>query len=185
MPRDDPATMRFALPSHHSLATAWSGIAVAAILAACAQQPPAPVRPATPKPAPAAAPTRVLPAEPVVAATVVRPPEATPRPDYTIYFGFDDESVDPRFLQQLATVADHVKERPDAWIILQAHTDSRGSREYNIALAQRRAEEVQRRLMHLGVPDRRIKITAYGEVAPGSDAADSRRVDLFYRYSPR
>lgn len=85
----------------------------------------------------------------------------------------------------LERIARHMRERGDAWVILNAHTDDRGSREYNIALAQRRAEEVQRLLVRRGVPESRVKISAYGEERAGADPRAARRVDVFFRYSPR
>lgn len=190
MPLRRPATAR-----RETRTPGLAAVAALLLLAACAQQPPAarpePSPPATPAPrtaAPAAPDARTAPpvaAPPPRPDTPVAPTDEPPRPDHSIAFAFDSTGVDERYATVLGSIAEHVRERSDAWIILHAHTDDRGSREYNIALAQRRAEAVQSRLVRLGVAEGRIKVAAYGEERAGADPAAARRVDVFFRYSPR
>ena len=71
-------------------------------------------------------------------------------------------------------------------MLIQGNTDERGSREYNLALGQRRAEAVRRMLVLLGAPEAQIEAVSLGEEKPrasgGSEAdfAQNRRSDLLY-----
>ena len=70
---------------------------------------------------------------------------------------------------------------------LEGHTDSRGGREYNLALGQRRAEAVQRALTQLGVPAERLEAISWGMEKPASLANTeegyqlNRRAEFSYR----
>jgi peptidoglycan-associated lipoprotein len=74
----------------------------------------------------------------------------------------------------------------DARIRLEGHTDERGSREYNIALADRRAQTVKRLLLFEGARAEQINIISYGEekpVDPGHDEqawSQNRRAEIVY-----
>mgnify|MGYP003526844509 FL=1 len=78
-------------------------------------------------------------------------------------------------------------ENPTAKIYLQGHTDERGSREYNLALGQKRADAVRRVMTVLGVKDNQVEGVSYGEEKPknaGQDDsayAQNRRTDLVYQ----
>jgi peptidoglycan-associated lipoprotein len=67
---------------------------------------------------------------------------------------------------------------------LEGHTDERGSREYNIALGERRAQAVRRALMLQGVADNQLVTVSYGEERPAVEGADesayakNRRVEF-------
>jgi peptidoglycan-associated lipoprotein len=71
-------------------------------------------------------------------------------------------------------------------VTLDGHTDERGTREYNLALGEQRADTVRRFLAAEGVPDRQIHTMSYGEELPAdpghSEAAWAlnRRVELVY-----
>ena len=82
---------------------------------------------------------------------------------------------------------------PSSWrgsssikIRVEGHTDERGSREYNIALAERRAQAVRQALMLQGAGDAQLTTVSYGEERPavaGSDESayeKNRRVELVY-----
>jgi peptidoglycan-associated lipoprotein len=77
-------------------------------------------------------------------------------------------------------------DKRDARIRIEGNCDERGSREYNLALGQRRAESVKKVMTVLGVSDARIETISYGEekpVAPGHDEAawaQNRRADIKY-----
>ena len=70
--------------------------------------------------------------------------------------------------------------------MIQGNTDERGSREYNIALGQKRAEAVRRALSTLGVPEAQAEAVSFGEERPkatGTDdasLAENRRADISY-----
>jgi peptidoglycan-associated lipoprotein len=69
---------------------------------------------------------------------------------------------------------------------IQGNTDERGSREYNIALGQRRADSVKRMMTLLGAQDAQIETVSFGEERPrnaGHDEAawaENRRADILY-----
>ena len=71
--------------------------------------------------------------------------------------------------------------------MVQGNTDERGSREYNLALGQKRSEAVRKALVALGVPDAQLEAVSFGEEKPkatgGGDAAmaENRRADLAYQ----
>ncbi len=77
-------------------------------------------------------------------------------------------------------------DNPGAAVLLEGHTDARGSREYNIALGERRGNAVQQVFVVFGIPPSRIKVVSYGEerpAAPGQSEADfglNRRVEITY-----
>ena len=72
-------------------------------------------------------------------------------------------------------------------VIIQGNTDERGSREYNIALGQKRAEAVRRALTSLGVGEAQLEAVSLGEEKPKATGADdtslaeNRRADIVYQ----
>ena len=103
-----------------------------------------------------------------------------------IYFAFD--SADVRAEDQ-ALVAAHARllaANSSLRVRLEGHTDERGTREYNIGLAERRAQAVRRALGLQGVTDAQLATVSYGEERPaavGDDEsafAQNRRVELVY-----
>lgn len=86
--------------------------------------------------------------------------------DRVIYFGFDSSKIDTRAEAIVNAHATYLRNHPKTRILLEGHTDSRGSREYNIALGERRAISVLRRFQALGVPVKQIRIISYGEENP-------------------
>jgi peptidoglycan-associated lipoprotein len=70
--------------------------------------------------------------------------------------------------------------------VIQGNTDERGSREYNLALGQRRADSVKKMMMLLGASDKQIETVSFGEEKPvemGSNEAawaKNRRADILY-----
>ena len=138
---------------------------------------PAPV----PAPAPAPVPIPVplpppAPVKPPAPAPVVVPPLAD------IFFDFDKSEIRSDAAAQLETDANWMKANPTKSIILEAHSDSKGSSEYNIALGQRRATSAKNYLVKLGINPARLKAVSYGKdkpvVAGTSDEvrAQNRRV---------
>jgi outer membrane protein OmpA-like peptidoglycan-associated protein len=143
------------------------------------------------EPLPAAAPARPEPPEPTAPRgdALKAPPETSVDPErvpvLSVFFDFQSERIDPRFLDSLRGLADQAKADDDLWIILEGHTDSRGSREFNMALAQRRAVQVQKHLVELGVKATRIRVHTYGEERSSDETDSARRVDVLLRRSRR
>lgn len=103
----------------------------------------------------------------------------------SIYFDFDKDAVKPEYRPLIEAHAQYLNQHSSASITLQGNTDELGTREYNLALGQRRAAAVKKVMNLLGVQDRQIETISYGEEkATGSDEASrqqDRRVDIVYQ----
>jgi peptidoglycan-associated lipoprotein len=83
--------------------------------------------------------------------------------------------------------AKYVRDHSGARIAIQGNCDERGSREYNIALGQRRSQGVANVMKLLGVPERQMEAVSFGEEKPralGHDEAswaENRRSDIVYQ----
>ncbi|AWV05570.1 peptidoglycan-associated lipoprotein (plasmid) [Burkholderia sp. JP2-270] len=103
----------------------------------------------------------------------------------SIYFDFDSYQVTYQdanvLLQQFA---DFLTNHPQQEVLIQGNADALGSGEYNLALGARRANEVARLLLGMGVTASQIKTVSFGkEHATGRDEASrakDRRADLLY-----
>lgn len=89
-----------------------------------------------------------------------------PAKDRVIYFSYDSANIDSRAENIVKAHAQYLRNHPKQRILLEGHTDSRGSREYNISLGERRAISVLKRFQALGVPVAQIRIISYGEENP-------------------
>jgi len=104
-----------------------------------------------------------------------------------IYFAYDSSEIVGKYADAIQAHADYLMNNSEVKLVLQGHTDERGSREYNLALGERRAQSVQRRLSLLGAPERQVSVVTYGEERPvermHNEAAYefNRRVELVYR----
>ena len=112
---------------------------------------------------------------------------ASPLAKRSVYFDFDSNSVKDEYRNTITAHSRYMTaDRKDARIRIEGNCDERGSREYNLALGQRRAEAVKKVMTVLGVQDGRIETTSYGEekpVASGHDEsawAQNRRADIKY-----
>jgi peptidoglycan-associated lipoprotein len=103
-----------------------------------------------------------------------------------IYFDFDSSDIRTEFVDVIAAHARFLATSPAVRVRLEGHTDERGSREYNIGLAERRAQTVRRALLLQGVRESQVSTVSYGEERPavaGSDEkawALNRRVEIVY-----
>jgi peptidoglycan-associated lipoprotein len=102
----------------------------------------------------------------------------------SIYFDYDHDEIKPQFRGVLEDHAKYLRQNPAIHARIEGNADERGSREYNVALGQRRAEAVMKALSLLGVPADRMEAVSYGEEKPrgtGHDEAswaENRRDDL-------
>lgn len=84
-----------------------------------------------------------------------------------VLFDTDKSFVKPHFYNEVARVADFMKQHPQVTAVIEGHTDSRASDEYNIGLSQRRVDAVRTILINeYGVDPRRISSKGYGESRP-------------------
>lgn len=118
-----------------------------------------------------------------------RPGESytTQAPHEQLYlFTYDDSTFAPRYMASLDAQSTYLKSHPGAHVLLAGHTDERGSREYNIALGERRANTVADLMRMSGVSRSQIRVLSYGKERPANfgheDAshAQNRRVELTY-----
>lgn len=103
-----------------------------------------------------------------------------------VFFGFDSSDVQDDFRNMIAAHANYLQNNPNAIITLEGHTDERGTREYNLALGERRARGVRQLLIVQSVSPNQIRFISYGEenpIALGHDEASwaqNRRVEIVY-----
>lgn len=164
-------------------------LASALLAAACSNAP-------TKEAAPVAAPTPVAP----------RPTEATTAPNRaaeigapsplkdpnnilskrSVFFDFDQSLIKDPDRPLLQAHANYLRQHPNTRVTVQGNTDERGSREYNLALGQRRADAVKRYLTVLGAEDRQIDTVSFGKEKPRCTVSEescwsqNRRADLVY-----
>jgi peptidoglycan-associated lipoprotein len=111
---------------------------------------------------------------------------ASPMSTRSIFFDYDSFVVKDEYRQVLEAHAGYLLSKRDARVILQGNTDERGSREYNLALGQKRAEAVRKALAVLGVSDAQMEAVSFGEEKPRDEAdseeayAQNRRTDVVY-----
>jgi peptidoglycan-associated lipoprotein len=104
-----------------------------------------------------------------------------------IYFDFDSNAIKPEFQSLVDGHARFLKANPQRHVFLEGHTDERGTREYNLALGQRRAEAVRNALKLLGVQDSQMEAVSFGKEKPANPASNeeawskNRRVEISYR----
>ena len=150
------------------------GLFLAALLMAGCTSTATPTEP--PEPAEVEAPV-TPPAEPI------REPEPEPPSDFgrdgvtpidgngrpisrTFYFDFDKSVIKPASFAALELHAQILRRNSDRSIVIEGHCDERGTREYNLALGERRADAVRSFLISAGVTSRQIETVSYGEERP-------------------
>jgi peptidoglycan-associated lipoprotein len=111
---------------------------------------------------------------------------SSPLSQRRIYFGLDRYDVADDYRALVEAHAGYLRSSPSAAVTLEGHTDERGSREYNIALGERRSNAVRDLLVALGASATQITTVSYGEEKPASDCHDescwsqNRRVEIVY-----
>ena len=104
----------------------------------------------------------------------------------SVYFDYDSNAVKDEYRNLVQAHARYMGDKKSAHVRIEGNCDERGSREYNLALGQRRAEAVKRMMTVQGAPDANIETVSYGEekpVAQGHDEqswAQNRRADIKY-----
>ena len=104
-----------------------------------------------------------------------------------IYFTFDSSTIDEESREILEAHAAHIAANSELRVHLEGHCDERGTREYNLALGERRAQAVDRVMRLLGVAGARATTVSYGEERPLAPEHNesawrlNRRVEIIYR----
>jgi peptidoglycan-associated lipoprotein len=170
---------------------------VIGMLGGCASQAPKeqePARVETGKPAiTQVEPVRPPPRDPVVTTVKETPIVANPLKDpgsilskRSIFYDYDSNVVKDEYKPVITAHARFLTLNRNRKIAIQGNTDERGSREYNIALGQRRADGVKQMMVLLGVQEAQIETVSFGEEKPRSQGKDeaafseNRRSDIVY-----
>lgn len=101
-------------------------------------------------------------------------------------FSYDDSTLASKYLPSINAQADYLKSHTGARVLIAGHTDERGSREYNVALGERRANTVADILRMAGVSRQQMRVVSYGRERPAnlghdeSAHAQNRRVEFTY-----
>ena len=164
-----------------------------ALLYGCASQPTEEVKPDAPRPSaglPAAPPTTARPTQP---GPVQSAPLSAGLKDAgsllskrSVFYEYDRFDVRDEFRPVLQAHGKYLAENRGKKMLVQGNCDERGSREYNVALGQRRAEVVKRTLVLMGAADAQIEAVSLGEEKPRcadhSEAcwSQNRRGDMLY-----
>lgn len=104
-----------------------------------------------------------------------------------IYFDFDSTAVRDADRPTIQAHAEYMASHPNASVSLEGHADERGTREYNIALGERRAKAVRQMLLFQGAAAGQLETVSLGEERPLADGHDeaswqqNRRVEINYR----
>jgi peptidoglycan-associated lipoprotein len=142
--------------------------------------------------------TAAKPAQPGADARTVAPVEAAPRVDplmdpnsplakRSVFFDFDSFVVKPEFQSLVEAHGKYLTSNKERRIVIEGNADERGSREYNLALGQKRADAVKSRLGLLGAADAQIETVSFGEEKPRANGHDesawsqNRRADIVYK----
>ncbi len=153
-------------------------VALLALAAACATGPRAtapPPPPPTPTPTPTPVPEVAVPATPREPVPSVERGEELPADlaelnarGYLkdVFFDTDRWDIRPDARETLAADAEWLKAHPTIRILIEGHCDERNTREYNLALGERRASAVKDYLVALGISPDRIETISYGEERP-------------------
>jgi peptidoglycan-associated lipoprotein len=111
---------------------------------------------------------------------------SSPLSKRSVYFDFDSFVVKDEYKPTIEAHARYLQQNRTQRMTIQGNTDERGSREYNIALGQKRAEAVKRMMTLLGATDQQIETVSFGKEKPkaqghdDSSWAENRRDDVLY-----
>lgn len=104
----------------------------------------------------------------------------------TIYFAYDSNTVGDDSVELVKHHGKYLSFNTNARVTLEGHADERGTREYNVALAERRAQSVKQIMLYEGATNDQISIVSYGEEKPVAFGHDeesmslNRRVEIVY-----
>ena len=116
---------------------------------------------------------------------MLKDPES-PLSKRSIYYDFDAYNIKEEYQPVVEAHSKFLLEHKDYKVRVEGNCDERGSREYNLALGQRRADSVKRAMTLLGVPAKQIETVSFGSEKPKALAhdddawAENRRSDISY-----
>jgi peptidoglycan-associated lipoprotein len=179
--------------------TALIGILATVVLAACSstptsEQPAAGVEDRTPAQARPGADSQSVGQKPIAGVDLTgKKPAVGPLRDpgsilsrRSVFFDFDMYDVKNEYKALVEAHGQYLRANPGAKMLIQGNTDERGSREYNLALGQRRADAMKKMLILLGAREDQIESVSLGEEKPRAQGsseeayAQNRRGDILY-----
>lgn len=83
-----------------------------------------------------------------------------------VFFGYDSSVLNAEARATLSTQVQWLKGHPEVRVIIEGHCDERGTREYNLALGERRANSARDYMVSLGLSPRRVTTVSYGKERP-------------------
>ncbi|MDP1975796.1 MAG: peptidoglycan-associated lipoprotein Pal [Alphaproteobacteria bacterium] len=89
-----------------------------------------------------------------------------------VFFGYNHQGLTPAARETLERQAGWLKQYADVKVIIEGHCDERGTREYNLALGERRAHASKHYLISLGIPASRIQTLSFGKDKPENPASN-------------
>lgn len=104
----------------------------------------------------------------------------------SVYFAYDDFTIAPKYQPIVQAHGKLLQSRPQVQVRVEGNTDERGSREYNLALGDKRAQVVAKQLELMGAKASQIEAVSYGEERPKAEGHDeaayseNRRADIRY-----
>lgn len=182
--------------------TIWIGLIACSLLAACAGSPPdeqagasvedrkpgvAIQPPAQTNPVPGGNVARIdlTQPKPPASYSVLRDPNNI-LSKRSVYFDLDSYTVKDEYRPLVEAHAKYLRENPTAKIMIQGNADDRGSREYNLALGQKRADAMKRMVLLLGAKEDQVESVSLGEEKPKTAGSteeaysENRRDDILY-----
>jgi peptidoglycan-associated lipoprotein len=147
-------------------------LASASTLAACAKKPPEVLPPVADSTPTTTVPTTTTPTQTGPSVGTQAHFAQAVGSSTTIYFDTDRYNIDSQDAAALQAQAQYFARYPQVTFTVEGHADERGTREYNLALGERRANAAKNYLVSLGVDANRISVLSYGKerpVALGSD----------------
>jgi len=166
-------------------------LAIAAIAAGCASKETQTDAPVTDRSAGVSQPSRSASSsttpsqQPSIAGNPLRDPSNI-LSKRSVFFDYDSNAVKDEYRGMVQAHSRYLGDKRDSRIRIEGNCDERGSREYNLALGQKRAESVKKMMTVLGVSDGRIETISFGEEKPMSSGHDeqawsqNRRADIKY-----
>ena len=83
-----------------------------------------------------------------------------------VFFGYDQYNLTDEARNTLTLQSEWLKQYPNVSIVVEGHADERGTREYNLALGERRANSVKNYLIASGIDPTRVRVISYGKERP-------------------
>jgi peptidoglycan-associated lipoprotein len=161
----------------------------AALTAACSSTPSTPVAPRQPAQQlgdSGANRTAQMPSQAAAPMVSELDDPSSPLAKRSIYFPYDNFIVDSKYEGMLHAHSGYLGHHPEARMAIEGSADERGSREYNLALGQKRAEAAKRLLILNGAAEQQVEAISYGEERPKATCheescwQENRRDDLTY-----